>query len=835
MFNFGKTIILSAILLSVLAVNAVTPGLAAKRRHDYFEAVRLLNKERSNFAANSLEYQNYTFEIVESLIGSGDFAAAAKELLAIRSLVDTSAANKLHFEILKNLVTANTAESEKRSAIDKIIKIFENESELSQDSRLLIVNFTVPLLSQEADYKTALKLIRDLNLTELDENYDNLTLEYCKLLIFDGQFDEAEKLIQNFSFATIADSENLKQDFSLLLNSYRKNIEFYLKNRPSIIRQNSIIHQADLKMAENLTENAPKSDELYQALKFAVSSIDESQAIEYKNSLIKLIDFELDNGKDGNALKNIELFTAKYPDANEYVPLMNKKIAVYRKNNDSKNILATFEAIINNEQLAISDRMAAAELAAELYLQNNDSEHALSLYDFMLKNSSSDEETAKVNLLIGQYYFQSNNFYLAANYLTKIGKSSSYFKNALLMTIQCYFKLENYKDLEKAIENFHSAFKSDKNVTVTELNTVKFFTAEMYEKNEKKSEAIKLYEELVILNQEDCLYVPEAILNLGEIYFGANSYDKAAEQFLNFAKNYPDDANADKALYRAVYAYYLAEKIEETIQAVKLMSEKYPKSPYTIKALFHLADHYRISNEFEKAAETLAELELLLHQDDLNTKAMIAYNRAVIYNENKRYSKALEELNSLIEKYPQSSMLSDCYFLMGVIYSEIGENLQSLEAFQKASEKNNKPLFITVCKGKMADNYFILYSKRNEKEYLEAGIKLYEELAENRDNDFFVRTQSYYKLGRSLEAAGEYQEALNAYNNAIYEALSVLDRNGKTIPPIWLNKCGANAIKLNLNHGGRNAKNNAKIILERLKELNQTIPAELREFEELLK
>ena len=98
MFNFGKTIILSAILLSVLAVNAVTPGLAAKRRHDYFEAVRLLNKERSNFAANSLEYQNYTFEIVESLIGSGDFAAAAKELLAIRSLIDTSVANKLHFD-----------------------------------------------------------------------------------------------------------------------------------------------------------------------------------------------------------------------------------------------------------------------------------------------------------------------------------------------------------------------------------------------------------------------------------------------------------------------------------------------------------------------------------------------------------------------------------------------------------------------------------------------------------------------------------------------------------------------------------------------------------------
>ena len=87
--SYFKIKIILLLSLFSFAAAAVTPGLAAKRRHDYKEAVRLLKKERVNFNSDSPEYQNYTFEIVESFIGDGNYKAAAKELNSIKNNFST--------------------------------------------------------------------------------------------------------------------------------------------------------------------------------------------------------------------------------------------------------------------------------------------------------------------------------------------------------------------------------------------------------------------------------------------------------------------------------------------------------------------------------------------------------------------------------------------------------------------------------------------------------------------------------------------------------------------------------------------------------------------------
>jgi tetratricopeptide (TPR) repeat protein len=207
----------------------------------------------------------------------------------------------------------------------------------------------------------------------------------------------------------------------------------------------------------------------------------------------------------------------------------------------------------------------------------------------------------------------------------------------------------------------------------------------------------------------------------------------------------------------------------------------------------------------------------------------------LIYNENKRYSKALEVLGQLEKDYSTASIIVDSYFLAGVILTEIGENKQALEAFNKAKENSKDGLFVNVCNGKIADNYFILHSKRNLKEDLQKAIDIYQMLANDNTNDFFLRTQSFYKLGRSKELMEDYQGALDAYNESIYIALSNLDNNNQAIPAIWVNKCGVNAIKLNLKKGGRNARQDASRILDKLKEINRQLPAELLDLETLIK
>lgn len=831
MSYFKIKIILLLSLFSFVAA-AVTPGLAAKRRHDYKEAVRLLKKERVNFNSDSPEYQNYTFEIVESFIGDGNYKAAAKELNSIKNNLKNSDIIS-HFGILENIISLQTDSKKQKTALDKLLKLFEDKT-ISAENKLLIVNFLVPFLRKNQEYTKALKLIEALNWNLFDENQYNLTMEYCQLLILNGDYNKAEELINSSVFSGLVGAEELKKYFELLINSYKKEYDLYFKNRPSISRQNSLIHLADLEMIKNLTENQGKSDDYYKVLNFALDSAASLPSVEHKNSLVKLIEFEIDSKKYDSAIGNIEKLIKIYPDSKEYAFLVGKKAELHLAEKNFDAALDSYSKIVDNKNVAMRDRLAAAELAAELYVRLDKGEYVLSLYDFMSKNSSAPAELDRVNLLIGQYYFGKNNFYLAANYLKKVSEKSDLFKNAVLMLMQCNFSLKNYKELEKNISVIDALFMQNDKMSAEERNIVKFYQALMYENTDKVAEAIKIYEELISLKEVDSSYVADAILNLGEVYFALHSYDKAALQFLNFAERYPENENVDKVLYRAVYAYYLANMSEEMVYAVKTLEKKYPKSPYTVKSLFHLSDYCRVQNKFDEAFAVLENLEKLLSEDDLNTRAMVLFSRANIYNENKRYSKALDELNKEVTDYPLAANIENSYFLMGVIYSEIGENLQAIEAFKNAQKNSKDRLFIDVCEGKIADNYFILYSKRNEINHLKEAIKLYEKLADAGENDFFIRTQSFYKLGKSKELAADYQGALDAYNEAIYIALSMLDNN-RALPLIWVNKCGANAFKLNLKKGGKNAHYNAKKILDKLKELNKELPYELQELEKLLK
>ena len=285
MLKFNVKLLILSLLVWAGTVDAVTPGLAAKRRHDYQEAVRLLHKERSCFPSNSTEYCNYTFEIVECLIGQHDFAEAKKELESVKKQSTDDALK--YWLVLQNIISANLDKANKKTALDNLLTIFKDES-LSQENRLLIVNFAVPMLREAKDYSTALDLIKELNWIKFDDTQYNLKLESCKLLIFSERFDEAEKIIQALATDSAINGAELQQDLTLLLKSYKKDIDFYRQNRPSILRQNSIIHLADLKMTEILTEEPNLKDDLHAALKFSLASLDETQITACKNLFIRL-------------------------------------------------------------------------------------------------------------------------------------------------------------------------------------------------------------------------------------------------------------------------------------------------------------------------------------------------------------------------------------------------------------------------------------------------------------------------------------------------------------------------------------------------------------------
>lgn len=817
---------------AVIAEELVTPGMSALRRHDYENATKLLTKERSNFAINSAEYQNYSLLISESLLYDNQLSLAQNELNAINQKLLLEQ-NKNKFDILQAGIKA----WEKNYTIAKkyLYEILDRQN-LTDTERNLTVNFLVAILVQEGNYKEALECINKLNLNSIEnlELKNNLWIERIKLLIMSERFDEAQKDIVNLKASLGNTNADIVIGLDLLLLAYQNDFSNYKIKRQNYNGKNSIVNLADQKMLKNFTGKAIDTPDYYFVLQAAEASMPKLPNDEHMASLKALINYELQKALYSSALKNIDTLLALYPQSPDRAMMFAKKAEIYKSLKDNKSALQVYDAIMNDNAIDSQNRIVAAEFAAELYLLANDHEHALAAYDFIIKHSKSLEEIARINMLIGLYYFRQNNFFLALNYFQKINKGSSYFKDVLFLIIQCNLELKNYAELENNLKEMEKLISATTPVNVIDSKTLRYFVAELYENTGKLNEALKIYEALATEKDDNFIYADEAALKAAEINFRNHSYSNAALMFLNFAEKYPQNVNADKALYKAMYSYHLANQFEETQYAVSKLQEKYPKSKYTTKSLFHIVDYYRNLNQFDEALKVLTNIESLIPLEDQDALAQLIYDRALIYNESQRLSKALDELDKLIKAYPDSSRTSDGLFLAGSISSDIGENLQAINYFMEALKISKNQDFIKVCQGRIADNYFLLYSKRSDREYLNNAIKIYSDLANDNKNGLFLRTQSFYKLGRSYELLEDYQRSLDAYNEAIYIGLSSLD-NQEKIPLIWVNKSGGNAIKINLYRGGKNSERDALKILEKLKELNPKNSDEILELERNIK
>lgn len=827
------------LLTGVVVLNAVTPGLAMKRRQNYPEAIRLLYKERTSFPANSLEYQNYTFEIVECMIGSSDFDSAIKELDAVKT--ELLSENFLwNYEILKNIVIANTQKGDARQkAINFLTEIFKNP-QLSQANRLITVKFTVPLLVKSKDNQSALQLLKDFEWNLLDKKLIrdryNLNVEYCKLLIYSGEFDKAAEELKMLSAIENNPLKDTVEDLNFLLISYKNMTEEYFKNRPSISRQNSIIHNSDLKMAEYLTNDKTKIDELHKVLQFAIASAGNAQSAEYFNALNRLIKFEMDNKLYQSAIENIDKFCELYPNDGNYAVYLGNKAELYLAIGDNDKALATYLGIVKNETIAMDYRLLAAELAAEMYRKNDDSQKFLPLYEFILKNSSSKEDFARVNMILGNYYFGKEDYKNALIYLLEIDPPAIHYKNALLTLIQCSHILKDYNLLAKSVADMEQYIASNKTVSSKEQNIVKFFKAALLEATDQKDKAIAIYKELIDLKIDDSPYTDSAILRLGEIYFAALEYTLAAEQFVNYAKKFPQAKDADKALYRATHCYYTAKKFDNVLVVAELLKKNFPTSPYTVKVFFHTADYYYMDKKFDNALETLAELEKLLGDKNLNNMANVIFKRATIYYcKLGTCSKVQEELQKLLAEnsiYADADIIADAYFLNGIIFTETGENDAAIRAFESAKAKRpDDRFFVNICDGKIADNQLNLNSKYRNIESLNQAIEIYQNLTKS--SDPFIVSQSYYKLGRCYEELDEPLAAFNAYKDAISLAIALYD-NGQNFSIIWVNKSGANAIKLHSKQHGEIYCKECESIMNNLKELNGKLPAELQDLDNII-
>jgi cellulose synthase operon protein C len=212
----------------------------------------------------------------------------------------------------------------------------------------------------------------------------------------------------------------------------------------------------------------------------------------------------------------------------------------------------------------------------------------------------------------------------------------------------------DYGDYDEAIKRFGlivEKYPDDPNAGVAgdrileALNKAKDYeNIETWARRLKKAKAFSSRDEQDRLDK----LVVGAVMKSGEKYATDGQYDKAASFYLRVPQEYPQAAQAPKALNNAGAVLEKAKKQEEAVAAYKELAQKYPSASEAPEALF-----------------TAARIE-----------ENIAY-----------YDKAATLYEQLVQKYPNNQHAADSLRSAGVLRQGLGQHDRAIKHFGEYSKK----------------------------------------------------------------------------------------------------------------------------------------------------
>ena len=254
-------------------------------------------------------------------------------------------------------------------------------------------------------------------------------------------------------------------------------------------------------------------------------------------------------------------------------------------------------------------------------------------------------------------------------------------------------------------------------ITVNSLNMIGRFTKRIYVKSNDPvnpqvtiivSGFIKEKNESVVQYQPKTQPQPQTPFRIGMSYFGKGEYDKAIIEFEKSIELDPNHTESyyylgqcylqkgiieynNKNIFKANSLYRKANKISE--QVIPKYEKIIEDNPEDLNSYLRLGYIYEVRsivpfiNEYNEALEYyLKALGLATSSSSAGNARIIIYlNTRIgyIYFEKKKYSQAIEYLESAIKMSPQN--IEVAYYL-GLSYDKIGENEKALEYLSRVIE-----------------------------------------------------------------------------------------------------------------------------------------------------
>ncbi|HLU88423.1 MAG TPA: tetratricopeptide repeat protein, partial [Cyclobacteriaceae bacterium] len=305
---------------------------------------------------------------------------------------------------------------------------------------------------------------------------------------------------------------------------------------------------------------------------------------------------------------------------------------------------------------------------AKVNLQRGSFQDAVVALDNYLETYPQGAHLREAENLLSDALINTNNYLRAIDHIEKLKNKSDRIK-AAYQKVTFYQGITYYKDgrYSQALNYFNKSqtFPVDRNILVQSH----FWKGETHALNNNLPEAIKAYEAVLSLKPASTdPYLLKTRYGLGYAYFNSGQYNRAESQFKIYTDRLQGQAgkeNYEEALMRLGDTYYVQKKFTEALNTFRRAVRE--RSQFSDYALFR---------------------------------------EGVVLNFENRNNEAIQQLDRLINNYPNSIYLADAIFQRAQIHMEENRYAEARNGFsQLISTKPNSPFVPFALEGRAIANY----------------------------------------------------------------------------------------------------------------------------------
>ena len=352
---------------------------------------------------------------------------------------------------------------------------------------------------------------------------------------------------------------------------------------------------------------------------------------------------------------------------------------------------------------------------ADMNFKLGDFQKAIDLGKVAMAKSNAQEKS-ELNKIIGESYFNLNQFDKALPYLKEYkGKKGKWSNTDYYQLGYAYYK---QSDFENAISQFNKIIDGKDSVA----QNAYYHLGESYLKLEKKQQAL-------------------------------NAFKNASE--MDFDKKIQEDAN----LNYAKLSYEIGNSYQSVPDVLASFLTKYPQSPNKSEIETLLINSYITSKNYKEA---LALLEKNNTPENKAAYQKVLFYRGIELYTDGSYQEALKMFKKSIANQRNEKFTARATFWKAeteYVLDNFKDALLSYKQFNGYAEAKTTPEYKNI-------NYNIAYTYFKLKEYDQAG-NYFQSHIDGVKDDKIRLNDSYLRLGDSRFVATKYWPAMDAYNKAI--------------------------------------------------------------------